>query len=128
MEKMTNKKALAYVLENCEMPADVRDKVEKIMASFDKKSSSRKMTDTQKENIVYKEQIMAYMVATDGWKTCANIRQGVPSLSGLMPQRVAPMLKGLHEEGKLIKKEEKGQTFFKIADDFDFDEKERTDE
>ena len=53
MEKMTNSKALAFVLANAELPADVREKIENIKASIDKKNSAeRKPTATQTEKML----------------------------------------------------------------------------
>ena len=54
MEKMTNVKALSYILTNCELPEDVKSKVEAMKASYEKKASAvRKTTPTQTENAGY---------------------------------------------------------------------------
>ena len=50
-EKVTNKSALNYVLTNFELPADVKEKLENMVAQLEKKSASpKKETKTQKEN------------------------------------------------------------------------------
>ena len=51
MEKMTNVKALAYVLENCELTTEVKEKLEKMKIQFEKKNSAeKKPTATQIAN------------------------------------------------------------------------------
>ena len=48
MTKMTNVKAIEFVLTNCNVPADVAEKLTAMKASFEKKSSAeRKPTPTQ---------------------------------------------------------------------------------
>ena len=51
-DKMTNAKALAYVLANCEIPSEVADKLTAIKASIEKKNAhkSDKPTAKQAEN------------------------------------------------------------------------------
>ena len=50
--KVTQKMALGYVLENCEVPADIKEKLEKMLEQVEKKASSgsKSMTATQKAN------------------------------------------------------------------------------
>ena len=47
-EKMTNRKALDYVLENCDLPSDVSEKLSAMLVALDKKSGgTRKPTANQ---------------------------------------------------------------------------------
>ena len=62
MEKMTNVKALSYVLANCELTDEVRAKVENMKAQFEKKNSSeKKPTANQVANDTLKEAILSEM-------------------------------------------------------------------
>ena len=62
MEKMTNVKALAFVLANCNLPSDVAEKVEKMKAQFEKKNSAeKKPTANQVANDTLKEAILSEM-------------------------------------------------------------------
>ena len=56
MTKMTNVKALEYVLTNCaDLPSEVSEKLTSMKASFEKKASAeRKPTPTQHLIIFYK--------------------------------------------------------------------------
>ena len=60
MEKMTNVKAIGFVLENYaeELPTEVFDKLTAIKDSFVKKSENRKPTATQKANEELKKIIL----------------------------------------------------------------------
>ena len=62
MEKITNVKAIDYVIANCEVPTEVKEKLEKMREQFVKKNSAeRKPTANQVENQGYKADILAYL-------------------------------------------------------------------
>ena len=117
MEKMTNLKAVAYVLENCELPADVAEKMEKIKASFEKKSTGeRKPTPTQVTNAILKVAILSYMEEQpERLFSISELIKEVPELEGLSTQKVSPMISALVKEFKVVRIEEKRKAYFKIA-------------
>lgn len=117
MEKMTNLKAVAYVLENCTLPADVAEKLEKIKASYEKKASGeRKPTATQVANAGLKDSILSYMAENpDRLFSISELIKEVPELEGLSTQKVSPMISSLVKESKVVRVEEKRKAFFKIA-------------
>ena len=94
MEKMTNLKAVAYVLENCTLPADVREKMEKIQASFEKKATGeRKPTATQVANESLKVAILSYMAEQPNRLfTISELIKEVPELEGLSNQKVSALV------------------------------------
>lgn len=94
MEKMTNLKAVAYVLENCTLPADVREKMEKIQASFEKKATGeRKPTATQVANEGLKVAILSYMAEQPNRLfTISELIKEVPELEGLSNQKVSALV------------------------------------
>ena len=117
MEKMTNLKAVAYVLENCELPTDVREKLEKVKASFEKKSTGeRKPTATQVANLSLKDAIVNYMAEnSDRVFSITELIKEVPELEGLSTQKVSPLISALVKEFKVVRIEEKRKAYFKIA-------------
>lgn len=117
MEKMTNLKAVAYVLENCELPTDVREKLEKVKASFEKKSTGeRKPTATQMANLSLKGAILSYMAEQpDRMFSISELIKEVPELEGLSTQKVSPMISALVKEFKVVRIEEKRKAYFKFA-------------
>ena len=117
MEKMTNLKAVAYVLENCELPTDVREKLEKVKASFEKKSTGeKKPTATQVANLSLKDAIVNYMAEnSDRIFTITELIKEVPELAGLTTQKVSPLMTALVKEFKVVRIEEKRKAYFKIV-------------
>ena len=113
MEKMTNKKALNYVLANYEVPADVKEKIEGMIAQLDKKSSKdRKPTATQTENIGFKSAIVEHLKDTGKTSTISDLMKEVAELEGLTNQRVSAIVRQLKDEGILIRTEEKRKAYF----------------
>lgn len=117
MEKMTNVKAINYVVENfgADLPADVAEKLAKIKASFEKKSENRKPTATQKENEVVKEAILAVLEEAEGGLTVTEIQAKDETLGAASNQKVSALLRQLVEANKVEKYTEKKKSYFKVA-------------
>lgn len=114
-EKMTNSKALAYVLAmEVELPADVREKLENIKTSIDKKSANKstKPTARQTENSKLVEVIYNTLQGADAMAV-KDIIKTVPELNGLTSQRVTPMLRN---SDKFTFTVVKGQTLYKVVE------------
>ena len=117
MEKMTNSKALAFVIANCEVPADVKEKLEKMKAQIDKKNSAeRKPTATQKENVGYKSAILEYLATCDEGQTIGDIIKGCAEVSDLTNQRVSAIVRQLKDEGSVVREEIKRKAYFSLAE------------
>lgn len=115
MEKMTNVKAINYVLGNCEVPADVKEKLEKMREQFVKKNSAeRKPTANQVENQGYKADILAYL-GTVEHATITDLMKAVPSLAELSNQRVSAIVRQLKDSGEVVREEIKRKAYFSIA-------------
>lgn len=117
MEKMTNLKAVAYVLENCELPTDVREKMEKIQASFEKKSSGeRKPTATQQANEGIKDTILVFMEEQPNRLfTISELIKECADLAEFSNQKVSALITQLVSVNKVVKTVEKRKSYFKIA-------------
>ena len=115
MEKITNVKAINYVLDNCEVPDDVKEKLEKMREQFVKKNSAeRKPTANQVENQGYKADILAYLGTVDK-ATITDLMKGVPSLAELSNQRVSAIVRQLKDNGEVAREEIKRKAYFSIA-------------
>lgn len=120
--KMTNAKALDYVLKNCSVPDDVKEKLENMKASLAKKASNttRKPTERQKENVKLQSAVLAYLRANpDTAFTCTELMKGVPELAAtpdIGNQRVAALLRALKENGYVVKETVKGKSVFSAAE------------
>lgn len=117
MEKMTNAKAIAYVIENCTLPQDVAEKLEKIKASYEKKSSAeRKPTATQIANEHLKEIVLEVLEQATEPMTVSEIIKAHAELQGLTTQKVSPLVAKLVDELKVNKTIEKRKSYFTIAE------------
>ena len=114
MEKTTNVKALAYVLENYELPAEVKAKLEKMKVQFEKKNSAaKKPTATQIEN----EGIKNIILETLGSKsmTITEMQKANPELAERSNQKVSALLKQMTESGSVKREEIKRKAYFSKA-------------
>ena len=117
MEKMTNSKALAFVLGMEGIPSDVREKLVNIKASIDKKNSAeRKPTATQTENVGLKSAILVGMASGKAY-TIGDLMKEIPALADLTNQRVSAIVRQLKDDGLVERTEEKRKAYFsKVAD------------
>ena len=112
MEKMTNKKALMFVKDNFEMPTDVAEKIDAMIASLDKKSASRKPTKTQEENEVLKTEILN-VLTTDGL-TASEVIKASDKFDGLSNQKISALLNQMVKADVIAKVTDgKKKTLFK---------------
>jgi hypothetical protein len=117
--KMTNKVALQYVLANCELPADVKEKVEKMLVQVEKKNSSKsegKLTPTQVANEGIKAEILDFMADNpDTVYTISEMLKKIPACAELANQKVSALVRQLVLEGKVKRIEEQRHTYFQYA-------------
>ena len=114
MEKMTNVKALAYVLENYELTTEVKEKLEKMKIQFEKKNSAeKKPTATQIAN----EGIKNIILETLGEKsmTITEMQKSNSELAELSNQKISALLKQMTESGSIKREEIKRKAYFSKA-------------
>ncbi len=123
-ERMTNKKALEYVMENYELPTEVMEKFEKMRDAASRKTSSgtKKPTATQIMNETRKEKIMEILNKSTEPLTATEIMNCHDDIVTDKEkklntnQRTSALLKQLVEEGKVIKEKTGNKTFFSAVD------------
>lgn len=124
--KMTNKKALTFVLENmAEIPADVREKLENMVAALDNKAANtkKKPTKTQLENVGLRAAIMGFLRENPNLiVTCTDLGKKVPELDGMNNQKISALVRGLVDSHEVTKITEKGKSLFKLAQPTEGDE------
>lgn len=113
-DKMTNAKALIFVLENVEgLPSEVYEKLEAMRVSLEKKSASRKPTAVQIANVELMEAILNAMKLNTVYQ-CKDIAKLCDIES---TQKVSALMRKLVDDGKVTKCSEKGVTYFqRVAD------------
>jgi len=112
-DKMTNVKALAYVLENCDLPDEISEKVKAMKASYEKRNASKAGKPSKKaaENAEIAERVIAAMVAGEGYDT-----NGIKALLGdseLSPQKVTAVMKALGN--RVVAEKVKGKAVYRLA-------------
>ncbi len=93
MEKMTNVKALNYVLENCELSPEVREKVENIRNQFEKKNGGeKKPTANQIANDGFRNQILADMEPNVLY-TITDMMKKLPSCKDFSNSKIVALIR-----------------------------------
>lgn len=114
MEKMTNVKALAYVLDNYDLPTEIHTKLEKMKVQFEKKNSAeKKPTATQIANEGIKNLILE--VIGNSSLTITEMQKINGELAELSNQKISALLKQMVENGSIVREEIKRKAYFKKA-------------
>ena len=100
------------VISNEEMVAFIDHEIELLNR---KSGSPKKPTKTQMENNAYKATIVEYLTTADAPKTIRELQAEIPSISGLMNQRITHMLTDLVKAGTLTKEYVKKTPYYSIA-------------
>ena len=117
MTKMTQKIALNYVIDNCELPEEVKAKIESMIVALEKKSAKsgeRKPTKTQVANEGFKAIIVDNMEHGRLY-TITEIAKEMPFGEELSNQRVSALVRQLKDAGVVVRTEEKRKAYFSLA-------------
>ena len=117
MEKMTNVKALKYVLENCELTAEVAEKIGKIKASYEKKSTTgeRKPTANQVANEAIKTALYDAMETGTAYRVGDMVKE-FAHINGLTSSsKVTAMMTQMVADGRVVRSEAKGKAYYTKA-------------
>lgn len=111
--KTTNKFALTYILENCELPVDVAEKVQGMLAQLEKRSSAeRKPSARQIENEKLKDEIILSMDADRKYSVAEMIKEFSFFPADITPQRVSALMTQLVEAKKVEREVVKRKVLF----------------
>jgi hypothetical protein len=113
--KVTNKSALNFVLDNCELPKEITDKLNSMIAALDKKSATgeKKPTATQIANEGYKALIVDYLTSIGKGATCADMIKEIPEFNDFSTSKVSALTKQLVDTKTIDKEMVKGRAYFK---------------
>ena len=114
---MTNKKAVAFVIDTfgADMPADVKEKLESILASLNKKSASKKSTKTQEENKVFADKVLDILADGQG-RTITEILKADEMFADLSNQKMTAVVRGLVNDGVVTKTKDGKKSIFAVAE------------
>lgn len=112
--KMTYVAALTYALENCQMPEDVREKLDSLRAQQMKRNSGdKKPTKTQQANANLREVVLDVLRAEGKPMTVTEVFNAMsenPEVAST--QKVSALMRQLLLEGKAVKTVEKRVSYF----------------
>lgn len=124
-KKMTQKEALTFVLENCEIPEKVSEKLTSMLAQIEKKNASGKTTTpTQKKNAEFAKAIIEEMTANPNkLYTITDLIKSVEPLATfrdeegnpISNQKVSAIVSQLVKNGTVERITEKRRSYFKIV-------------
>lgn len=111
--KTTNKSALSYILENYELPVEVAEKVQGMLAQLEKRSSAeRKPSARQIENEKLKVEILKAMSADRKYSVGEMIKEFSFFPADMTPQRVSALMTQLVEAHKVEREVVKRKVLF----------------
>lgn len=124
MEKMTNKKALVYVIENYDLPKEIEEKIEKIIAQLDKKASGTSAKSAAKVELDEKLKTLAvnwfkspFSANFDTGITVTELQnevEGLSLLQGISSSKVTYILGLLCDEKIIERKTVKGRSRYSL--------------
>ena len=113
-KKMSYVSAVDVVLNGGEITNEVRERLEALKASLEKRASrkSEGPTKAQKENAELAERIYEQMTPSTIYSN-ADIASLLPELDGATPQKLSPLMKIL--DGRVIIEKVKGKATYRLA-------------
>lgn len=115
MEKITRKSVLTKAMGMAGFEDEEREVLQKMIASLDRKSSSKKETDRQRENKAIAQEIIEYLATVN--KAQAKVIGQNVGTKDLTSQRVLGIIKSTGIADQINKTTEKGVTYFSLAED-----------
>lgn len=116
MEKLTNKKAIEFVLGLQEVQAneEIKEKFEKMLEQLDKKNGKKKPTKVQEENVEIKEALALFLEEID---KPVQIKEIVADarFDKYTPQKISALIRQLVADGLVKRVEEKRIAKFMLA-------------
>ena len=114
--KVTQKMALNYVIENCDVPVDIKEKLMVMLAQVEKKAtSSGKPTAQKLANDNLRGEILAEMKVGERY-TITDMLKNFKCLANgdYTNQRISALVSGLIKDGKVERITEKRRSYFAV--------------
>lgn len=120
MDKMTNVKALAYVLENCALPTEVAEKLTKMKEQTEKHNSAPKKKEGESKvaqaNAPIAQAIMDFMVEGEQY-SIEDFKTNVVNahIEDATTQKVRGIIAPLVKNGQIMGEKVKGKMMYHLA-------------
>ena len=112
MTKLTYRNALAFVLENCDLPTEYKDKLTELSASLS--SKARKNPNAEKNAVLYS--LLSGVLSTEGHTVTELLGMIEDAPKGTSSQACTSVLATMMTEGKVVNYKDKGKSLYKLAD------------
>lgn len=106
--RITNKDALVYIMNNYDLPTEIRTKVKAMVEQLDKKSTTKKSTKADEERSAIKSEILK-TIGTNSVRVADMVSHFGNAYSS---QKLSALMNQLVKEGKLYKGTIKRVTYF----------------
>ena len=111
--KMTKKDMFNAIKAVEGLSQEMKDFIDHEIELLEKKSSNKKATKTQEENVEIKAEIKAVLTAEGA--TVTEIQSRSEILSNLSNQRVSALLRQLIDAGEVVKTTDKKKSYFALV-------------
>lgn len=112
-EKITNKSALQYILDNYELPEEYKTKVTSMIEAYDKRAKAPRNPSAEVlANKALRQDILDNM-EPEKWYTINDIISAVPSLATASVHKVSALLTPMKNEGLVERTEIKRKAHFR---------------
>lgn len=112
---MTKREMFAAIMNRVADDAEMTAFLQKEIDLLEKRASNKKPTAKQKENEVFKAEILDMLQREDTPMTVSEIRENVPSVAQLTTQRISAMLTALVKDEKVVRTYIKKVAYFSRA-------------
>lgn len=112
---MTKREMFAAIMNRVADDAEMTAFLQKEIELLEKRASNKKPTAKQKENEVFKAEILDMLQREDVPMTVSDIRENVPSIAQLTTQRISAMLTALVKDEKVVRSYIKKVAYFSRA-------------
>lgn len=115
-KKMSYVGALSVVLSGEEVTEEVRERLEALKASLEKRASRKAEgpTKAQRERAEVAEKVFSAMVVGKSYGS-ADIAKLIPEIEGASSQKVTALMKGLVADGRVTAETVKGKKVYTVA-------------
>lgn len=112
---MTKREMFAAIMNRVSDDAEMTAFLQKEIELLEKRASNKKPTAKQKENEVFKTEILNMLQREDMPMTVSEIKENVPSVAQLTTQRISAMLSALVKDEKVVRSYVKKVAYFSRA-------------
>lgn len=114
-KKMTKREMFTAIREVVIDNEDMVKFIDHELELLNKKSSSKKMTKTQEENVVLKDKIVEVLGGFENGATASEVLGASEDFTGFSNQKISALLKQLVDEKRVVKTSDKKKSIFSVA-------------